>query len=398
MKLSIIKKIIPQRVKKRIKKFLLDNIKFDKPKVNKVPAAPIKEEPHIFSKPHLAVSDGRTAQFFISSLGGGNSGSGAVLDFLREFNNCTVIALQDVDGGGRLSKTLNKNKNLEVDFIRHAGGLFELEQAFSYKSYFAQDAAIKRFITLTEFWYLQDRSIYDDVFMKKTREFIDKLVDFKITSKQIPLQFEHMIPYKPYYDNLEYPFCLTPEKNYTYYSLKDLKISDYRKIAKEYIMDVLRSIPSNPYLILDGFIGDGTSDYARKKDYVDNLKTFMVYRDPRDVYVTSKNLNCNSWVPLDVDDYIKWYKRLTVEVLKTKDPDFLIIRFEDLVLNYNHSTKTIMNFLGLEEKNHIHKQGFFDPSVSIKNIGLYKSFNDQSIIKKIEKELSEYCYYENKNI
>ena len=83
-------------------------------------------------------------------------------------------------------------------------------------------------------------------------------------------------------------------------------------------------------------------------------------------------------------------------LLENPDPDTLLIRFEDLVLKYDETTKKIMDFIGMDASRHINPKLFFDPSVSVANIGAYRYFEDQEFIRQIEERLSKYCYYPEK--
>ena len=60
--------------------------------------------------------------------------------------------------------------------------------------------------------------------------------------------------------------------------------------------------------------------------------------------------------------------------------------------NYETISKKIMDFVGLEEKEHVKKFAYFNPEISRNNIGIYKKYKDQAAIKIIEDELSEYLY------
>ena len=60
----------------------------------------------------------------VSVQGFGYSGSGAVVDLLREFSNCNVVGYVSVEG----SKTARNKSMAEVDFVRLSGGLFEIEK------------------------------------------------------------------------------------------------------------------------------------------------------------------------------------------------------------------------------------------------------------------------------
>jgi hypothetical protein len=71
-----------------------------------------------------------------------------------------------------------------------------------------------------------------------------------------------------------------------------------------------------------------------------------------------------------------------------------MIRFEDFIRKYDETSKTINEFVGIKETNHIHKREYFNPEISAKNIGLYQNYENQDEIKYIETHLKEYCYYE----
>ena len=79
-------------------------------------------------------------------------------------------------------------------------------------------------------------------------------------------------------------------------------------------------------------------------------------------------------------------------------PNLLIVNFNDFICNYDMISKRINNFLDLNEKNHVHKYKHFNPNISVKNVGIYKSFNDISSIKLIEKELSNYWDFSSTNV
>ena len=76
---------------------------------------------------------------------------------------------------------------------------------------------------------------------------------------------------------------------------------------------------------------------------------------------------------------------------KNMDPRVLVIKFEDMVYNYDKTAQTIMDFCKL--KNHSYPRKYFDPMRSINNTQVYKR-NEcvRDACKIIEKELSEYLY------
>ena len=141
---------------------------------------------------------------------------------------------------------------------------------------------------------------------------------------------------------------------------------------------------------------------------VDNSFSIIVDRDPRDIYASLINKktgyipefeNDPSIIVLkekmlaieNIDQFILRYRTLKENVLYQEHPRLLRIRFEDFILNHKEVKDQIYKFLGNE--NFIKKNTVkFNPEDSSKNIGIWKDYRDLPEIKKIESELSEYCY------
>ena len=94
-----------------------------------------------------------------------------------------------------------------------------------------------------------------------------------------------------------------------------------------------------------------------------------------------------------VDKYISMhkFKRGNQEMLK-KDPNVLFLRFEDLIYHYEDSLKLIAEFAGLDMSEHVRKREFFNPDISIKNVGIWKNILSQSEVDAITSELSDFLY------
>ena len=60
-------------------------------------------------------------------------------------------------------------------------------------------------------------------------------------------------------------------------------------------------------------------------------------------------MNKVEWLPNDVDHFIKHYKWFIENYIKLSHKDFMLIRFEDFVLDYNNQSGLILNFLNLNE-------------------------------------------------
>ncbi|MDR1952206.1 MAG: sulfotransferase domain-containing protein [Elusimicrobiota bacterium] len=320
----------------------------------------------------------------ISVSGEGHSGSGAVIDFLREFDNCSVSGGIDENGIGPLGKTIkNDEAKIEFTIFRDSYGILDLEKYIA--AGLLNSDIINHFVGLSERFYVNNGGIYNDKYMELMWEFVDQISDKKKLSgwdigyASFCDDEEKSIP-----TNISAPYLVYPSDiGYTFASKKDLTLDVYRQRAQIFLDKVFKTIESKEYLVLDQFIGPNVSDDTIK-NYVKDLKRLHVYRDPRDVFATAILLDV-PWLPKKVDEFINSYKRMRERLVIGENKNIMYISFEDLVFNYEQNIKKIMDFCGLKEENHIYKKGFFDPNVSRKNIGLYKKLDNQDDIRLIEK-------------
>ncbi|MDR2269172.1 MAG: hypothetical protein LBD94_03235 [Rickettsiales bacterium] len=333
----------------------------------------------------------KTYKRIVSNIGSGHSGSGTILDFLTEFDNCTSFGYHSPNGGGRLSHTLARKPQDEMDFLRHTGGIFHLESVFENNNPYIRSDTIKMFISLYEFLYKNSPyEIYNDEFLRLSREFVDDLTAIRIPMTEFNGRFLYQGT-PPQSDGLEHPFWTWPGRTMHKYVLKNLTRKEYRAIAKNFLNKFLSTIESQDIMFLDHFTNDRNINIAEKMEYFDDMRIIGVWRDPRDIFATVILLNVQ-FIPRTPSEFIEYYRQNTSPILEMSHPNYISLRFEDFVLNYDAVAPKVMDFLGLSEKNHIHRRGFFDPDVSRKNIGLYKNIENQAAIKQIEKELSEYIY------
>jgi hypothetical protein len=353
----------------------------------------IKKKIHLLTPSHSVpcISPESTFKYLVCTQGFGHSGSGVLLDLFSEFKNITVLGSHDKNGGSALA---NKKTAGEFDFVRRYGGVYFLENAFKTREFNQRDFMLKSFITLSEYFYLQG-GVYTDEYMRLTKKFISDLVKFKITTPS-GLEGNAAFKFKEWqhkdYPNLQTPFSYANIKDRYLYYLKDLSVAEYREIAKGYILSVLKTIESKEYLVLDQFCGDGSTDMERKQAYAGPFKKICVYRDPRDVYATGYILE-EHWIPKDPNDFIDWYRYAHEGFIRDHDsPDIVTVRFEDLVLQYSITVTKVLHFLDIDKDKHIHPKKYFNPEISKKNIGLWKSFPDQDSIDLIYRELRDFCY------
>lgn len=133
--------------------------------------------------------------------------------------------------------------------------------------------------------------------------------------------------------------------------------------------------------------------------YFEDPLAIVVDRDPRDLYTIVKKIYLKSWgfsqVPTDdVKQFVVFYRKMREidrNISAEDEKRILNIRFEDMIYNYEETSKIINAFCGLDEKDK--KKMIFDPKVSIKNTQVYKNYPELADdIKYIEQMLPNYLF------
>lgn len=314
------------------------------------------------------------ADFCVVSVEGtGFSGSSAVVDLLREYDNTMCIGAIS-DETANIESITN---NYEVDFLRLAGGLFEIERYIGTNNIFQNDAVLQRFIKMAEsFPIFRKEAIIQDAFFR----FFMAITE----------QFYCEMTYPSYNSHLY-------EKNagpYYIFYLRNMLVDEYRGIARQFICEILAFFnPNGKILVLDQFCNDLSHDIEKYLDYIPNLKIIHVYRDPRAVYEYAKSANVQ-WISHNkVEHFINWYKIMSIKTYLFDTSHILCVRFENLVNDYTDTTKEVEKFLDIPEVMHTNKKVFFNPEISKRNVSKWKeNVAIKDDVKVICSELSNYCY------
>jgi len=333
----------------------------------------------------------------ITCTGYGDTGSSAITDLFKEFDNCISMGesefwfLQDFDGVSDLEYFL-------IDGNHRSKVSLAIDR---YKQY---AIANKRFYN----------KFFDNQFIDYTHEYLDELVDVKFKKAISPaevnrvqrffyfkvlvrlqLLFKKLIAQKTYEPCVWYPMI---DKTYA-----NLSAQKFYEITKKYTTKLFNLIDkSDKYqnIIFDQLTP--TNNIKRYFNYVDNLKVILVDRDPRDLYLLNKlRYKRASWLcdTSNVDEYINWYRALRIHQKNDdlNNKQILKINFEDLIYKYDETLDKLCKFANINPQHHIHKKKYFNPEVSVKNTKLYctdeaKIYNKQ--IQQIAKQLKEFCYDE----
>ena len=334
---------------------------------------------------------------FIAVSGFFSSGSSAVIDLLKEFKNtyeCTA----------------------EIRIIKDPYGISQLEQALVHHwELLNSSAAIHDFLWLCKVYnrtggrllspagLSYGKNISPD-FLNITHEYIDALTDYKYIS-----DFYYQKIKKPYLkfitDRIRYGIevyskgkirSANRRNELAYFSHPTEE--QFYNATKDYLKRLFeKCIPDNVekgFILLDQAIS--TNDAGAIDRYFDNGKLIIVDRDPRDMYVEDveiwrENLD-NDTTSADAGRrYVLRHKALRQSIPEAAN--VLVVRFEDLIRNYDEESKRIMAFVGFEENDHIESHKYLKPELSAKNIGVWKRYYEKykDAIDVLSEMLPEYC-------
>jgi hypothetical protein len=335
---------------------------------------------------------GYTAMKKITCVGYHATGSGAVDDFLREFDNIKSARygfecrfLQDPDGISDLEYNLIENPHrLNSGFALKRFMRYATDEKRTYRQIFGEKwllwvesyiASLSNF-TFKGYWHADLRIISPY-----------KMIMYNIL-KAINLLLPKSIKYSKYHNYF-------PDIKTHFTSISG---EDFIKITQEKCEELceLMNLEKKEFIVLDQAVSpQNLSRYLR---YITELKVIIVDRDPRDVYINDVIINDDFTLPKDIHKFCEIYQmsRCCKNAECYSDDQVMKINFEDLIYRYEPTTESIMQFIGLKKKNWFFRKHFFKPEESYKNTRLWENVKFKKISDEIADELSEYLYnYEN---
>lgn len=322
----------------------------------------------------------------IGACGFGETGSGAVTDFLKEFDN--VIVKDD----------------FEFTYLTYVDGLLYLERAVMNPFNRTSDSisGISRFLKMIEKLkrsYML-HGLPPELFEKSAMSFIDEITmskwywtdrTFRYKSRYFVHQFmmHKIIPY------------LEQKKGHRAdcWPMKEVRLSvkpdNFYTAARKHVDEILKGmgVDQEQVIALDQPFSANNPQVCFP--FLEDPYAIVIDRDPRDLYVAGKTKLMGKWhfFPIEpVDNFIAYYKALRDnQPYKEKHPRVLNIRFEELVYEYNQTTAKLCEFLHLPDNPN--PRSVFDPEMSIANTQVFKRYPQfADDIKKIEEALPEYLF------
>ena len=293
-------------------------------------------------------------------LGSGNSGSGAIKDYLSSRNDMfepldgqEFRLIQEKDGLSCLHKSLtsefhpDKSSYAIIQFIELAARLGNSSKKISIPPKLG--------------YHFANRI---PNYNQEIQKFIQEITScsFKVTHLRDLLNLRtldwirYMNGHMPKFKNLEKPIPVTHEVFHK--SVKKLidglffENKDYPKNKQGYIFDQA---------------GSFWSPASSTQYFGDKRKTIVISRDPRDIYTQNINLYGGS-----VSDFIKYHNAIMAHISKDEwsHKSVLHIEFEKFVLHFKEESKQLCDFLDIDHS----VSSSYDPNLSKNNIGLYKQY------------------------
>jgi hypothetical protein len=153
--------------------------------------------------------------------------------------------------------------------------------------------------------------------------------------------------------------------------------------------------PFNPVRSLDTFAGS---------------RSIIVIRDPRDVYASGKTsksvapadrplqaaendgINKSFLASDDVRQFVERYRVYLEHTYRSGDPRVLLLRFEELCLDYPAQLARIQRLVEVTPADHRRPRQHFDPEKSRANVGVWQRYSRREEIQFIARELKDYLW------
>lgn len=321
------------------------------------------------------------------------TGSSAVTDYFSEYDDICSLG------------------NYEYRFLHEPDGIADLHyNVIENNNRHNTSDSIKRYIKYTDKLVKMGYGgydIFDGNFEKYTKEFIEDITELKVHTwwnKDRTDRGRLFVLIDRIYSKLkciftgnlgtEIRFSLLTKLEYGYYTA--ISEEEFLGAVKRYVQKLLSYVNKNnkPFVMVDQMVPPtGLNRYVK---YFDDVKIFVVDRDPRDVYILEKEFWKWGVIPVDdVRDYVKWFlitRKYATNVQEDKDK-VLRIKFEDMIYDYENTTEKLREFAGISKEKHVRVRQIFNPDISIKNTNLKEQVKKyEEDIRYIEEHLKEYLY------
>ena len=325
----------------------------------------------------------------IGACGFGSTGSSAVTDYLKEYDNFQVLDqieftwVSGVDGLIDLDFHVNHPHNRTGDSIKAISRYRAMckRKLNSFISVGVSPEKLKRLTNdfldsiITVSWDWNNRG-------EEPRGIVDRFRRSYYTRFNIVSKWE--VKHGQHWEG--FPL----DKVYL-----SVMPDDFDEKAKKHVHDILLAMGadfSRPIILDQPFAGNNPQACFK---FFDDPYAVVVDRDPRDNYVFAKTklLGRFHLMPINrVEDFVKYYRALRKNQPYTEPHECVLsIKFEDMVYHYDEATARLREFFHLPDNPN--PKSIFDPAISMPNTQVWKRYPQfAKDIEYIEKELPEYLF------
>lgn len=343
-----------------------------------------------------------TRKINVAVTGFYGTGSGAVVDLLREYEEMQVVPYKDV--------------NYEHVAFYANGGLFDAVSLLTRgNNPFSSDAVIHNFKKAMHrindydyLWFGSYKKMFHNDFIKLCDNFVEEISTSRISKNSNHVMKSRFSIVKAM---MQIVARVLFKKKFTQYGIKyiyDSKTLYCAMPSEEELYKAAKAFTSGYFSLFDKFTDKQVKVFdhaiwaseidAFKDCFDDDFRVIVVDRDPRDVYLCDQyiwskppiRINGEPHFPTDIDEFVSEWKKTIISTYRNHNA--LHIHFEDLIYDYDQTVNKIERFIGVP-LHHVNKGKVLEVEKSIENTQLF-NVNDEwkKQSEKIAEGLSEYLY------
>lgn len=304
--------------------------------------------------------------------GPGNSGSGAILDFLKSRDD-----------------TFDPFNTEEFRLVNDPGGISSLEESF-YNNFGINNIAdgyakFNKFCeNLIVFKNRNNENVYPENFEKIFIKFCKDIINISYNGLPRFQRFNLTLSEKIKFYVLRVIFKKNLEDINIFKMIIPIEKDKFIRLANNFIDEIISSsknFSENKIAIIDQ--GLNIFDANNQIKYFTNSKCILTIRDPIGTFYTISKLKKKNialaYQGLNVEKFVIWYAYIyrKIKSINFDQKKVLVVKFEDFCLKHNEISRKILNFVNLKNEN-----SNFDITNSLKNV--------EKIEEKINKKDLEY--------
>lgn len=334
-----------------------------------------------------------TNRIYLGVCGFGYSGSGAILDLLKEYSNVYVA------------------DKAELSILYTPDGLEDLHRAISTcpSRYWSSDSSIRRFLKFVSRKRRGLNHLTNNTFDSIVNQYLEKIIQIEWNGHTgVHIYQDDTFNYllkqqlarriREWFESKFFPINVPiwPQKKmYFSYLPENVFVEETKSFVSQLLNAMIEENSANIIAVDQLFAANNP---IKSFCFLDNPRAIIVQRDPRDVFLLAKNAigMYASFIPSDdVHKFVCYYRGL-MQSSNLDDERILVVQFEDLIYNYEETTKYISSFLNLSKENRSGERRF-RPEVSLNNTQLWLKYPQyEKDITIIEDQLGDYIFDFNK--